>query len=1127
MGDDGASPGKEKLMVVNPMDVGGHQSAEVPQKGKGGGGDGSGKEKASPRVHVTVHSNSVDLLEFMSRVESQAEARALRMENYLDFAVKYAHDDEEEDKPDEDDGNLLLLLKDERHRPRVELGATRMAWALVFRLEEGDDAPESPSSGDESPKGTGTRVPCECVDLCERLWKIDFDIKCEVSTDGEELLVGLGLTYEKLCEEANDGVRPRMRLRSVKGAATFETDKTGNYALDLFVEDPTKATVFTSALCQRLVISRMMRLGGIDLEERSRYIERDDSMDILESHLKHHHHVRAKLLREVLSAHGAFREEGRKLFGDNVAKIAEAVIREPFFTIEPDHKVKPARAARIHAQQESMRLRGMEPVTYSDVASMVDTLNAWTAVEPGVSEAYVGALILHYPVHCDMEREYLTHHWGSFHLMCTPIVSGKTPEGANTECYFEADLDKRHCAPLFIPLDSIRDYFGDHVGMYSAWLNLYTRSMFFPAAFGFVTFLATFISGGIDDNPLVIPYSAYLCFWSAMFIGTWKRRETELRFLWGSEGFEETAPVRTQFMGVITFNDETQSSELVYSSMMKMRLKLTLSTVLTMILIIAVIVGAFSASLIRYHEAPKLCVDAPELLQTADLLCARCIIPVELPNSTNFTNHNLGNATNVTNFEGFSNSFGLFPFKIVPNKRAQFAQGECLAECDPGDPELGIPPSTGCFTNKNGTNEWYDGFPEGSTIWDKNKWKWSSAAANTILIVVFGNIYKGIAIGMNDWENHRTQTEYDDNLILKNFVFQFVNNYFVLFYIAYMRQVPLDSVGLDIDAECKSGSCLSELSIQLIAVFTTKTIVAQVMEVAGPRLKGGVKKVAQKMQLNKLKAELRRIADESMQLVIVGDSAEELMGIDDAAIKKRKVLAERESELQARLIAHSSNREQGADEGLTWEAQSFQEEYPNTFDDFNEMAIQFGYLVLFSPAYPLAPLLALANNILEIRVDAWKLCHTMRRPVWVQCEDIGSWSTVINLLGFIAILTNATMIAFVGKKFSASTEQELGGLAARTENWELWGLAVFIEHGLLLMRVLILLLFPATPAWLIPARQVLEYRLDNIKDNDHLEHEEELFRQNLVKCVLSFWRTRKRRCRWPEQLAALRAAMSC
>ena len=98
-------------------------------------------------------------------------------------------------------------------------------------------------------------------------------------------------------------------------------------------------------------------------------------------------------------------------------------------------------------------------------------------------------------------------------------------------------------------------------------------------------------------------------------------------------------------------------------------------------------------------------------------------------------------------------------------------------------------------------------------------------------------------------------------------------------------------------------------------------------------------------------------------------------------------------------------------------------------------AIQFGYLALFSPAYPLAPLLALLNNILEIRVDASKLCRTMRRPKFEVCEDIGSWFAVLNIIGFLAVIVNSTMVAFVGSKhtYLGREEDELGGLAVRVE----------------------------------------------------------------------------------------------
>ena len=74
----------------------------------------------------------------------------------------------------------------------------------------------------------------------------------------------------------------------------------------------------------------------------------------------------------------------------------------------------------------------------------------------------------------------------------------------------------------------------------------------------------------------------------------------------------------------------------------------------------------------------------------------------------------------------------------------------------------------------------------------------------------------------------------------------------------------------------------------------------------------------------------------------------------------------------------------------------------STFDDYNEMVVQFGYLALFAPAFPLAPVLALLNNIIEIRIDAVELCHIFERPTWNQSENIGSWFAVLNVVGFFA-----------------------------------------------------------------------------------------------------------------------------
>ncbi|RIB28706.1 calcium-activated chloride channel-domain-containing protein [Gigaspora rosea] len=77
---------------------------------------------------------------------------------------------------------------------------------------------------------------------------------------------------------------------------------------------------------------------------------------------------------------------------------------------------------------------------------------------------------------------------------------------------------------------------------------------------------------------------------------------------------------------------------------------------------------------------------------------------------------------------------------------------------------------------------------------------------------------------------------------------------------------------------------------------------------------------------------------------------------------------------------------------------------PNTgtIVEYEEMVIQFGFIALFGSAFPLAPLFAWLNNIVEIRADAFKFIVELQR----------TFEEILNILAFMAVLTNTIIIAF-------------------------------------------------------------------------------------------------------------------
>ncbi|XP_013793719.2 anoctamin-1-like, partial [Limulus polyphemus] len=92
---------------------------------------------------------------------------------------------------------------------------------------------------------------------------------------------------------------------------------------------------------------------------------------------------------------------------------------------------------------------------------------------------------------------------------------------------------------------------------------------------------------------------------------------------------------------------------------------------------------------------------------------------------------------------------------------------------------------------------------------------------------------------------------------------------------------------------------------------------------------------------------------------------------------------------------------------------------PNAEDfrlsEFNEKIIQYGYLMLFAASFPLAPLLALIINIIDLRVDGKRLLWWNRRPIPFRDNDIGIWFHILRFMNVLGVISNAFLIAFTSE----------------------------------------------------------------------------------------------------------------
>ncbi|XP_069962838.1 anoctamin-8 isoform X3 [Bactrocera oleae] len=303
-------------------------------------------------------------------------------------------------------------------------------------------------------------------------------------------------------------------------------------------------------------------------------------------------------------------------------------------------------------------------------------------------------------------------------------------------------------------------------------------------------------------------------------------------------------------------------------------------------------------------------------------------------------------------------------------------------------------------------------------------------------ITLLDEAYYKLAVWLNDHENYRLQSKYENHLIAKVALFQFVNSFLSLFYIAfYLRDED-------------------KLKEQLAGLLISRQIIGNLRESAIPYF-------IEQWKLAKLSFNMWGALSPTQDIprTIMDSGVSTTTSTASITTVKLKVETPHQTPTRyddssplVRTTTSSCKRNIGQAE-----IESTLYKYDGTFSDHLEMLVQMGYVVLFSAAFPLAGLCALVNNLMEIRSDAFKLAHVHQRPFGQRVANIGTWQNAFSILSLAAVIVNCALIGLSG---------QVSRLWPGLTTAQTIILIVTLEHIMLGLRSALTWLLPELPSWL-------------------------------------------------------------
>ncbi|XP_069820500.1 anoctamin-8 isoform X2 [Dendropsophus ebraccatus] len=594
------------------------------------------------------------------------------------------------------------------------------------------------------------------------------------------------------------------------------------------------------------------------------------------------------------------------------------------------------------------------------------------------------------------------------------------------------------------PLDEICEYFGVKIAMYFSWLGFYTSSLIYPAIFGMMLWFFTESDQTSRDICCVV-FALFNVVWATLFLEGWKRRGAELAYKWGTldtpaEFIEEPRP---QFRGVKRISPVTNCEEFYYPPWKRLLFQSCVSLPVCMsclCFVFVVMLACFELQefVLSIRELPRLVRFFPKILLA--IIVSSCD---EVYRKIAYWLNDMENYRLQSAYE---------KHLIIKIVLFQFV------------------------------NSYLSLFYIGFYLKDMERLK--EMLATLLVIRQFLQNVKEVA------QPHLYQKvqQGDINprsmmLFVRYALRRLVQKYALPQRHARTPGDPLEP-GIGNRKKCLNGGCgvpeeeeegvseeeeLEEESIMDCGLKLKRegspTLVEKGSDPASvfqlgddddeedeKEVSGELQDIEEQEAAVKLRPHRRRKKRLNVEPELSREGEEE----DEESLRKQK----RESWMDPPDDHYPTKLTQA-------EVESCMKKYEDTFQDYQEMFVQFGYVVLFSSAFPLAAVCALVNNIIEIRSDAFKLCSGLQRPFGRRVDGIGQWQNVMEAMGVIAIIVNCYLIGQCGQ-----LQRLIPWLGPETAIIFI----VVLEHFALLLKYIIHVVIPDIPGWVAEEMAKLEYQ---------------------------------------------------